>query len=125
MFGAEAMLSEEIHHLSPRVLAKEREPEDASKDLVEIDRLEAATNITKYHEETRRWKDRRLKHFQPGDLVLLRKGEVAPSGKLEPKWEGPYIISRATRPGAYRVTTSEGLELPHSWNADNIRKYYA
>jgi hypothetical protein len=125
MFGAEAMLFEEIHHISPRVLAEEREPEDALKDLVEIDRLEAAINITKYHEETRRWKDRRLKHFQPGDLVLLRKGEVAPSGKLEPKWEGPYIISRATHPGANRVTTSEGLELAHSGNADNIRKYYA
>jgi hypothetical protein len=33
------------------------------------------------------------------------------SGKLESKWEGPYIVIEKTRPGAYHLMDPQGLKL--------------
>jgi transposase InsO family protein len=54
LYGAEAMCPEELANESARVLAgSSRENEEANKDLVEIDRLDAVQNLLKYQEETR------------------------------------------------------------------------
>jgi hypothetical protein len=43
------------------------------KDLLESDRLKAVTNLEKYQEETRAWRDLKVKpkQFEVGNLVLL------------------------------------------------------
>jgi hypothetical protein len=45
-------------------------------------------------------------------------------GKLEPKWEGSYIVKTKASPSAYRLATSFGEDLEHSWNIDNLRKFF-
>jgi hypothetical protein len=55
MYGAEAMLLEEIKHRSLRA-AVESAPcpnEAEEKDFLESDRLKVVTNLKKYQEETR------------------------------------------------------------------------
>jgi hypothetical protein len=36
------------------------------------------------------------------------------TGKFEAKWIGPYIISEKKRPGAYRLSGTQGRVLEHS-----------
>ena len=55
-------------------------------------------------------------------LLLARKDPT--HGKLGPNWEGPYVISRIVRPGNYEIQAEEGKTLPHSWNAEHLRRFY-
>jgi hypothetical protein len=63
------------------------------------------------------------KDFDVDDLVLLRSPRTESSSKLESKWEGPYMIIKTTRPGAYRLMNPHGPKLEHSWNADNLHRF--
>jgi hypothetical protein len=70
------MCPEELVNKSARVLVDSScENEEVDKDLVEIDRLDAAQNMLKYQEETRKWRDKKvsLKNIQVGDFVLKGK----------------------------------------------------
>jgi hypothetical protein len=71
--------------------------EEYSKETNEGTRLEAVENIAKYQEQTRKWRDSQVvrKLIQDGDVVLRRK---ANAGKLQPKWESPYIVKATARP---------------------------
>ena len=127
LFEEEAITPEEIKFKSTRTLQSTTNKELAiSKDLVHDDRLEAIQNLERYQAETKRWRDAKVKpkEFQPGDLVLLRSPMTEQVGKLESKWRVPYIVTQTSRPGAYRLADIEGKEFEHSWNADNLRKYY-
>jgi hypothetical protein len=64
------------------------------------------------------------REFKEGDLVLTRTTRTESRGKLEPKWEGPYIVKIKTSPNAYRLTSPCGEDLEHSWNVDNLHKFF-
>ncbi|KAJ9542444.1 LOW QUALITY PROTEIN: hypothetical protein OSB04_028950 [Centaurea solstitialis] len=69
----------------------------------------------------------KAKFFQVGDYVLrhvFQNTQEPNAGKLSIKWEGPYIISKVIGNGAYRLTTMEGMEIPRSWNAHHLKRYY-
>jgi hypothetical protein len=61
LYGAEAVLPEEIKHRSLQIAAEvsacPSEAED--KDSLEPDRFKAVANLQKYQEETKAWRDRR------------------------------------------------------------------
>jgi len=61
--------------------------EEYSKETIEGTRLEAVQNISKYQDQTRKWRDSLVvrKQIQDGDLVLRRKPNAANAGKLQPK----------------------------------------
>jgi hypothetical protein len=122
LFKAVAVLPEEIKHQSLRTTAKAPLcPNKAEeKDLLESERLKVVTNLQKYQDKTRNWRDPKVKrrYFDVGNLVLLRSPRTKGSGKLESKWEGIYVIIEKTRPGAYHLTDPQGPKLEHSWNAD-------
>jgi hypothetical protein len=83
------MCPEELTNESARVLAgSSRESEEADKDLVEIDRLDAVQNLLKYQEETRRWRNKKvsLKNIKVGDFVLKRKKNADAVGKFQFAW---------------------------------------
>jgi len=128
LFGEEAVLPEEIKYKSARTTteASSCPTEAEAKDLLEPERLKAVENLEKYQLETKAWRDKKTKEktLNEGDLVLLRSPRTENTGKLEPKWQGPYIIAEKTRPGSFRLTDAEGNTLPHSWNADNLRRFY-
>ncbi|KAJ9561199.1 hypothetical protein OSB04_006359 [Centaurea solstitialis] len=69
----------------------------------------------------------KAKIFQVGDYVLqhvFQNTQEPNAGKLSIKWEGPYIISKVIGNGAYRLTTIKGMEIPRSWNAHHLKRYY-
>ena len=89
-------------------------------------RLEAVENITKYQEQTKKWRDSQVvrKLIRDRDLVLRRKPSAANTRKLQPKWEGPYTAKAAERPKAFFLIDDEGKTTTHTWNIDNLRRFY-
>jgi hypothetical protein len=129
LFGTEGMTPKEIKNESMRVLkAKEIQEVDkkVEKDMIELTILEAVENIEKYQKETKTWKDRKVirKDIKTGDLVLKRKKNWENPGKLQESWEGPYIAKETNMPGAFRLLSQTGEELPYSWNANSLKRYY-
>ena len=130
MFGDEAITPEEAKTGSIRVVASaESDPEadhSVEKDAIEGIRLQAVENINKYQAETIKWRDRkvRLKNIEPGHLVLRRVANPETVGKLQLKWDGPFLVASSSRPGSYRLKDMDGNDIPRSWNADELRRYY-
>jgi len=96
------------------------------KDLLELDILQASENLEKYQQETTKLRDKKVvkKGITVGDWVLKRKPNAETSGKLQPKWEGPFLVIKSNRPGSYHLSDAEGNELQHPWNADSLKKFY-
>jgi hypothetical protein len=122
------MTPQEIRHGSPRTItsAFPNVDEPTSKDLVDGDRVLALQALDRYQAQTKAWRDNAVvpREFNKGDLVLVRTTQTESRGKLEPKWEGPFIVKSKASPSAYRLTTSSGEDLEHSWNIDNLQKFF-
>ena len=54
------------------------------------------------------------KLIQDGDLVLRRQPNAKNVGKLQPKWEGPYMAKAAGRLGSFYLTDSKGKTTTHT-----------
>jgi ribonuclease HI len=128
LFGDEAITPEEAKAGSIRTVASAEDEANYSveKDTIEGTRLQAVENINKYQAETIKWRDRkvRLKNIKPGHLVLRRVANPDTVGKLQLKWEGPFLVVSSSRPGSYRLMDMDGNDIPRSWNADELRQYY-
>jgi hypothetical protein len=94
--------------------------------MIELTILEASENIEKYQRETKSWKDKKIvrKDIKNGDLVLKRKKNWENPGKLQESWEGSYIVKETSMPGEFCLTDQTGKGLSHSWNSDNLKRYY-
>jgi hypothetical protein len=57
-------------------------------------------------------------------MVLRRIQDETGLHKLNSRWEGPFIISKVTRPGSYRLQDSNIQEVPNSWNIEHLRHFY-
>jgi hypothetical protein len=129
-FGDEAITPEEAKAGSIRIVASAEDEAEVDysveKDAIEGIRLQAVENINKYQAETIKWRDRkvRLKNIEPGHLVLRRVANPETVGKLQLKWEIPFLVVSSSRPGSYRVKDMDGNDIPRSWNADELRRYY-
>jgi hypothetical protein len=128
LFGDEAITPKEARIGSIRTLASAEDEEACkiTKDTIEGTRLQAIDHINKYQAERVKWRDRkvRLKNIKPGHLVLLRVANPVTVGKLQLKWEGPFLVVSSSRPGPYRLKDMDGNDIPRSWNADELRRYY-
>jgi hypothetical protein len=100
--------------------------EPTSKDLINGDRVFALQALDKYQVQTKAWRDNTVipREFNEGDLVLARTTWTESRGKLEPNWDGPFIVKMKTSPSVYRLATSSGEDLEHSWNIDNLQKFF-
>jgi hypothetical protein len=128
LFGDEAITPEEARTGLIRTLAS-AEDEDTcklSKDTIEGVRLQAIDHINKYQAETVKWRDRkvRLKNIKIGHLVHRRIANLDTLGKLQLKWEGPLLVVSSSRPGSYRLKDMDGNNIPRSWNAKELQRYY-
>jgi hypothetical protein len=56
--------------------------------------------------------------------VLRRVANLDTVGKLQLKWEGPFLVVSSSRPGSYRLKNMDSNDIPRSWNADKLRRYY-
>ena len=132
-FGTEVVAPVEIRLKSPRIeLASLEHNEEAlslNLDLLDEKRDQVLKRTEDYQRKTTRYYDQKVKprSYKPGNLVLkklllVRKDPT--HGKLGPNWEGPYIVSRVVKPGNYELQTEKGKILPHSWNAEHLKRFY-
>jgi hypothetical protein len=130
LFRDEAITPEEAKAGSIRTVASAEDEAEADysveKDAIKGIRLQAVENINKHQAETIRWRDRkvRLKNIKLGHLVLRRVANPDTVGKLQLKWKGPFMVVSSSRPGSYRLNDMDGNDVPRSWNADELRRYY-
>ena len=98
---------------------------------MDLDQLEEAQDVAAiqsaiYLQGLRRYHDHNVRGraFSIGDLVL-RKVQKR-THKLSAIWEGPYIITEMTRPGAYKLKNRDGMLIyPNNlWNKDQLRHFY-
>ncbi|GKD06028.1 reverse transcriptase domain-containing protein [Tanacetum coccineum] len=64
--------------------------------------------------------------FKPGYLVYHSNNasHTEEVGKLGPKWEGPYEMTKALGKGAYKLRDRDGKQLLRTWNVRNLKKCY-
>jgi hypothetical protein len=118
LFGDEAITPKEAKIGSIRTIASAEDKADyqVTKDTIEGTRLQAIEHINKYQAETIKWCDRkvRLKNIKPGHLVLRRVANPDIVGKLQLKWEGPFLVLSSSRPGSYRLKDMDDNDIPRS-----------
>jgi hypothetical protein len=128
LFGDKAITLEEARRGSIRTLASTEDEEGCkiTKDTIEGTRLQAIDHINNYQAETIKWRDRKvkLKNIKPGHLVLRRVANPDTVGKLQLKWEGPFLVVSSSRPGSYRLKDMDGNDIPRTWKADELQRYY-
>jgi hypothetical protein len=128
LFGDEAITPEEARRGSIMTLALVIDEENCkiTKDTIEGTRLQAVDHINKYQAEIIKWRDPKvkLKNTRPGHLVLQRVANLDTVGKLQLKWEGPFLVISSSRPGSYRLKDLDGNDIPRSWNANELQRYY-
>ncbi|XP_012850074.1 PREDICTED: uncharacterized protein LOC105969843 [Erythranthe guttata] len=99
----------------------------ADLDLAEELREQAAIRMEVSKARMKNAYDRKVRkrHFQVGDLVLKQADALKATGKMEPNWEGPYVVKKILKGGAYELATATGNKLPRPWNIGHLKKYFA
>ncbi|XP_057730621.1 uncharacterized protein LOC130945952 [Arachis stenosperma] len=128
-YGVDAVIPVEISEPSPRLLLKGVE-ETVEKDLIDEAREMAHLTETALKQRMAlRYNTKVLKRgFEPNDLVLRRNDIGLPTpgeGKLAANWEGPYRVKKVMGKGAFKLERLDGKEVPRTWNADNLRRFYS
>nr|XP_027082130.1 uncharacterized protein LOC113704425 [Coffea arabica] len=132
-YGVEAVVPAEIGLPSPRtqnfVATTNEEELKYNLDMLEARREEAAVRMSKYKSQLARYHNAKVRtiQYQPGDLVL-RKNSVSRahgSNKLDPNWEGPYLVLEASRTGYCKLAKIDGSEVPRTWHFSNLRLFVA
>ncbi|GJY00631.1 hypothetical protein Tco_0357649, partial [Tanacetum coccineum] len=64
--------------------------------------------------------------FRPGELVYRNNdaSRAEDTGKLGPKWKGPYEVTEALGKGTYKLRDRDGKQLSRTWNVSNLKKCY-
>ena len=97
-------------------------------DLLEERCERAAIREAKAKAKMKKYYDAKVKHtsFRPGDFVYRANdaSHAEDTGKLGPKWEGPYEVTDALGNGAYRLHDMEGHDLARTWNICNLKRCY-
>ena len=112
LFGEEAVLPEEAIHGSLRTKTNGNDEEERkiAADCVEGIKLEALNNIQRYQAETAKWRNRKVKlrSIEPGHFVLRRKANADLVGKLQSKWEGPFLVISSADPdhSGFKILTA-------------------
>ncbi|XP_025661750.1 uncharacterized protein [Arachis hypogaea] len=119
----------EIGEPSPRLLLAGVD-EAVEKDLVEETREMAQLSETALKQRIAlRYNTKVLRRdFEERDLVLRRNDVGLPTpgeGKLAANWEDPYRIKEVLGKGAYKLEILDGREIPRTWNAGNLRRFYS
>ncbi|XP_074377349.1 uncharacterized protein LOC141718873 [Apium graveolens] len=131
-YGTEAMLPIEVGSPSHREInfdeVANEEGLRINLELIEEVRDQAVARMERYKEKTKEHfnKKSRVKNFQVEDLVLRDTEASNPTntGKLMPRWEGPYKIKEVLRPMTYKLINMDEFEIPNTWHGLRLRKFY-
>ena len=129
-YGMEAIIPMEIGIPTLQIEILEN-VEAVTKDLDMTDELHeaAAMRIASYQQRLTNLYNRHVKSrvCQPRDLVLRRVFENTVdlmARKLQPNWEGPYVIVRVGPAKSYALNKLDGAPVPRMWNVMHLKRYY-
>ncbi|GJU85427.1 hypothetical protein Tco_1292973 [Tanacetum coccineum] len=108
------------HDSSSGDIAENDEALKINLDLIEEKREQAAIREAKSKRQMEKYYNTKVRNtsFKPGDLVYRSNeaSRVEDTGKLGPKWEGPYEVTEALGKGSYKLKDRNGKEVPRTWN---------
>ncbi|GKB43772.1 hypothetical protein Tco_0888714 [Tanacetum coccineum] len=109
-------------------LEENKEALEINLDLLGEQREQTAIREAKSKAKMERYYNSKVRSvsFKPGDLVY-RNNEASraeDTGKLGPKWEGPYEVTEALGKGTYKLRDRDGNQLPRTWNISNLKKCF-
>jgi len=86
----------------------------------------ALLNSARYQQKLQRYHDKhvRKRDLNMGDLVLRRWQSNQGRHKLNPPWEGPYLVAEVLKPGTCNLTDEKGAFLTNTWNIEHLRRFY-
>lgn len=105
---------------------------DRIQDLIDVlpqTRENAKVQIKKVQQKQKNYHDQqpiRKEQFQIGDKVLMYNAakDKQWSGKLEPKWKGPFYVHEVLQKGAYKLRTLNGKVLAAPINVSLLKEYH-
>jgi hypothetical protein len=119
----------DVRYCAPCVVAYIKEDAQTAladaQDLLDEARDIALTRSAVYQQSLRNYHSRRVRgqSFESGNLVLCLK--QTSTSKLEPPWEGPYLVHEVILGGAYRLRNPKtGVDVENPWNAMQLRRFY-
>ncbi|GJW76754.1 reverse transcriptase domain-containing protein [Tanacetum coccineum] len=131
-YGTEAVIPAEIGMPTLRTaevdMVQKDENLEINLDLLEERREQAAIREARSKAKMEKYYNSKVRgtSFKPRDLVYRNNNanHAKDSGKLSPKWEGPYEVTEALGNGAYKLRDHNGKHLPRTWNVRNLKKCY-
>ncbi|GJW02790.1 reverse transcriptase domain-containing protein [Tanacetum coccineum] len=131
-YGTDAVIPAEIGMPTLRTaevdLVQNNKALEINLDLLEERREEAAIREAKSKAKMEKYYNLKVRNtsFKPGGLVYRNNDAswAEDTGKLGPKWEGPYEVTEALRKGTYMLRDRDGKQLPLTWNINNLKKCY-
>nr|GEU30998.1 reverse transcriptase domain-containing protein [Tanacetum cinerariifolium] len=97
-------------------------------DLLEERRERTATCEARAKSKMMKYYNTRVRGvaFKPDDFVYCSNdaSHAIASGKLGPKWEGPYEVTEVLGNRAYKLQSTNGTFLPRTWNVANLKRCY-
>ncbi|GJY42231.1 reverse transcriptase domain-containing protein [Tanacetum coccineum] len=131
-YGTKAVILAEIGIPTLRTtevdLVQNNEALEFNIDLLEERREEAAIREAKSKVKMEKYYNLKVQNtsFKQEDLVYRNNdaSRAEDTGKLWPKWEGPYQVTEALGKGAYKLRDRDGKQLPRTWNISNLKKCY-
>ena len=133
VYGTEAVIPAEmeVNTLRTESYDPDTNPEElrSNLDFLEERRLQAKLRQVNRSSAVTRYFNKQVKHrqFQVGDLVLRNceaSKQASEHKKLSPSWEGPYQVKQVLGKGAYKLQDLGGRDLPRTWNAVHLKKYF-
>ncbi|GJV71264.1 reverse transcriptase domain-containing protein [Tanacetum coccineum] len=128
-YGTEAVIPVEIGMPSIRC-AKVNQVENDKELLLNLDILEerrekAAVRKARNKAIMAKYYNAKVRStsFRPGDFVYRsnKASRAKESGKLGPKWEGPYKVVKALGKGAYKLRNGSRDILSRTWNVQDLK----
>ncbi|XP_025684755.1 uncharacterized protein [Arachis hypogaea] len=128
-YGVDAMIPVEIGESNPRLLLKgveeavENDLADEASEMAHLSKIALKQRMALCY-NTKVLK----KEFEQNDLVLRHNDIGLPTqgeGKLTANWKGPYRVKEVIVKGAYKLEKLDGKEVPRTWNAGNLRRFYS
>ena len=107
VYKTEAILTVDIMWKSPRLEMYDKIEAYGARQLeldsVEEVRYSALLRLARYLQSLQSYHDRSIQErsLNVGDMVLRCIKDETGLHKLNSRWEGPFIISKVTRPGSY------------------------
>ncbi|GJZ26754.1 reverse transcriptase domain-containing protein [Tanacetum coccineum] len=123
-YGTEAVILAEIGMPTLRTakidMAQNDEALEINLDLLEERKEQGAIREARSKAKMEKYYNSKVRNtsFKLGDLVYWNNdaSHAKDSGKLGPKWEGPYEVMEALGKGAYKLRDRNGELLPRTWN---------